>query len=943
MKFTDKVAKYIVENQIDTRHLTIVLPSERAKKYLSASLFNTFGKVIYAPKMVTIDQLVKLSAPIPVIDKTRLVVMLFEIHQQLDNGKHAIPFDEFLEWAPILLSDFDELDRYLLNIDQVFKDLRNIKDLEYWHLEEADMTPARKRFLEFWDLLPKLYHKLQEKLKDSNRMNAGSAYKYLANNIDVLFTEDQNQHYLFAGFNAMSKSEMDILRQTYRLGRGHIIIDGDSFYMDNQSHEAGMFLRQLKSYLEVKELPFVSDYLGNKEMQIRVVECPQATGQVKIAANELEKVPKEELKDTLVLLADENLIIPFLKNIPKYVEKTNITLGMPLKSSAVKNWVDILFQIQENSVRFKTAAIYHADLKRLFAHPFILSIAKTADLDLMQRIEGDLVRKNRLFLDLRKVKFSAEINQIFAVCMTRWENNWGFAIDQIRLLNKLIFKNLTDVSMFEKALIYHFDQAIIDFQNIVKEQWPEMRMRSFRTIFTQHWSNKSIAYHGNPIDGLQVMGLLETRLLDFKRIICLGLNEGSMPPTNPIQSMLPMDLRRYAGLPTPREKQGLFAHHFYRLLHHCDELIVTYSGAKDGTASAERSRYLMQLELELSRINKKVDYKFEFYSVPIENNKRADRQSIEKDEAVINRLDEFFARSTSISKLNSFIRCPLDFYYKHVLDFGEEKTVEEEMESSTLGTIVHAVLEDFYKPFVRYLENMELNPKHRLLSVDDIKLMEVQTEQKVKEKFMEQFNNDFSAFSTGKNQLSYRMAISMVENYLKEQRSSIKQGNQISIIALEQNFKIPLEIKGESRTYSILLNGTIDRIETVNNKIRVVDFKTGNTKEDDMKISVRGRSKSEVKSFVEQAIKSKHGLQLITYAYMYKNRFAVWPEEAGILSLVKPHKGVMLLTCEDMTLADMATYFEEIMGSILDQIYDINEPFVHKQENFMFNYCEYCV
>lgn len=942
MRFTDKIAQYIKENELDTRHLTIVLPSERAKKYLAASLFATYDKVIYAPQMVTIDQLVKRLSPYPVVDKTRLVVLLYEQHQilQREQNKAAISFDEYLEWAPILLSDFDELDRYLLDVDQIFKDLRNIKDLEYWHLDEADMTPARKRFLEFWDELPKLYHKLQSKLKEIQKMNAGSAYKHLAKNIDLLFSDQPKQHYIFAGFNAMSKSEMDILRQTFRLGRGHIIIDADKFYLDNPSHEAGMFLRQLQAYLDVKELPFVANNLSSKELAIKVVECPQATGQVKVASNELEKIPVEELKDTMVLLADESLIIPFLKNIPKHVQKTNITLGMPLKSSAVKNWVDILFQIQENLQRFKTAAIYHADLKRLFAHPFILSISSPADLDDMQRIEADMVRKNRLFIDIRKLKFSEHLSAIFQMCANSWQNDWAAAMKKIRSLNKEVFKHLGEKAMFEKALVYHFDQAIIDFENIVNEHWPEMRMRSFKSIFTQHWSNKSIAYHGNPVDGLQVMGLLETRLLDFKRIICLGLNEGSMPPTNPIQSMLPMDLRRYAGLPTPREKQGLFAHHFYRLLHHCEELIVTYSGAKDGSGSAERSRYLMQMELELSRINPNVDYRFEFYAVPIENSIRSDKQAIQKDESVIQRLDEFFARSTSISKLNNFNNCPLDFYYKHILDFGEELAVEEEMEASTLGTIVHAVLEDFYRPFARYTTEMELNPKHRLLTTEDIKLMELQCEAKVQEEFLKQFNGDGSAFSTGRNQLNYRMAKSMVENYLAQQRKSIKDGNQISIIALEQNFKIPMVIQGAERSYKILLNGTIDRVETFNNKIRVVDFKTGNTKEADMVIK---KEDPKVEgSLIKHLIKSKHGLQLITYAYMYKHQFGVWPEEAGILSLVKPHKGVMLLNCEGNTLGDLAEMFEKVVGTILDQIYDTETPFVHTSDYMTGAFCEYC-
>ncbi len=939
MRFTEKIAHYIKEKELDLRHLTVVLPSERAKKYLSASLFEAFGKPIFAPKMVTIDQLVKGLSPFPVVDKTRLVIQLHRIHQQMEEGKHAIPFDEFLEWAPVLLSDFDEIDRYLLDVNAIFKDLRNIKDLEYWHLEEADLTPARKRFLEFWDQFPKLYHALKKQLTEQEKINAGGAYKYLAENINMLFKEDKDAHFIFAGFNAMSKSELEILKQTYRLGRGHVLIDADTFYLKNHSHEAGMFLRQLLSYLDVRTLPFIEERLLTKELNVRVIECPQVTGQVKVASNELDAIPTEEMKDTLVLLADENLIIPLLKNIPKRVEKTNITLGMPLKASAVKNWVDILFQIQEHFMRFQTTAAYHVDVKRIFAHPFILSLATTEDEHQIQLIEAEILKHNKLFVNVGKWKLSPVLKTVFQYCFATWNNEWKTGIDTIRLLNQLVFKEVKTDAVFEKALIYHFDQAIVDFQTIISEGTPEMRMRSFKALFTQHWSNKSIAYHGNPIDGLQVMGLLETRLLDFKRIICLGLNEGAMPPTNPIQSMLPMDLRRYAGLPTPREKQGLFAHHFYRLLHHCEHLTVTYSGAKDGMAGSEKSRYLMQLELELGRLNKQMNYSFEYYNVPIENSIQSNKQTIVKDDVVLQRLDAIFGLSTTISKLNTYIKCPLDFYYKNVLDFGEENEVEEDMEKSTFGTIVHAVLEEFYWPLAKYNAQGELNQGFRSLTVADIELMELQVQAKVQEKFLEKFNNDKSAFEKGKNQLNFQMAVKMILAFLKTEKHEIKAGKQIGVHSLEEKFTIPLTLQGADRVYNITLKGTIDRVEEVDGKIRVVDFKTGNTKAEDVVLK-KDKELDFADAILADKNGTKHALQLIAYAYMYHHKYQIWPNETGILSLMKANKGLLIFESQEYNLSELGALFPTLLTRILDAIYDTQQPFVHK--DLYFSYCSYC-
>ena len=617
MHFTDQIADYIYENELDLKHLTIVLPSERAKKYIAASLYRKFQKPILAPEMVTIDRWVKNLSEKTVIDKTRVLLRLFEVQlANLTNDKDA-SFDEFLSWGNIILSDYDEIDRYLLSSKEVFKNLADIKEIENWSFGgEDELSVGQKRFMEFWDHLPDYYQRLNEVLDNENVCYMGKAYRNVAENIDLVFRKDKDQHFLFAGFNALSKTETNIMKQLRTMGRGHILVNADAYYLHNKNHEAGRFLRKFLTDLDVKSLPFCGDEIVHAKKEIRIIECAQHTGQVKAAATILENFEEQEFNQTLVLLADESLIAPLLKNLPKKIGKANITLGLPLRNTSLRTWVELLFTIQENKVRFKSEAIYIYDLQRFYNHPFLNALITKEEKDAIAELEYRLIEKNSIFQAIANIKIGELPDKLLALVSKNWKNDWLSGVQTIREINNLVFRNFQNSESFEKAIVQGFDRALVDFQNILEEGIPEMSIKSFKHLFQQHWNTKSVAYHGNPLEGLQIMGLLETRLLDFKNIIVLGMNEGKMPPTNPVQTMIPMDLRSYFDLPTPRDKQGLFAHHFYRLFHNCEQMWVTYTSAQESIGSNEASRYLLQLELELCRMNPEFKMERQFYSIP---------------------------------------------------------------------------------------------------------------------------------------------------------------------------------------------------------------------------------------------------------------------------------------------------------------------------------------
>lgn len=939
MHFTDQIATYIKDNNLDLKHLTIVLPSERAKKYISASLFKAYQKPMIAPKMVTIDRWVRDLSDKTVIDKTRVLIRLFDIQLKSAKTIEDHSFDEFLTWGNMLLSDFDELDRYLLDSKQLFSNLADIKEIENWSFGNENLTESQKRFMEFWDRLPGYYTELNKVLDAEKVCYMGKAYRHVCENLDLVFDEDKDRHFLFAGFNALSPAEISIMKQLHKMGRGHVLINADKFYLNTESHEAGRFMRDLKQELGISNLPFVEDRLLTEKKEIDIIECAQTAGQAKVAGTLLDEMEPELIDQTLVLLADESLIVPVLKNLPKKIGKANITLGLPLRNTALRTWVDLLFGIQENKLRFKSEGIYFNDLQKLWNHPFVNAILTDEEKANVVRIEHEIIKRNSIFLSLKNIEIGEIGNKIMQLVFKPWKNNWLDGLLTIRELSRFIYQYLEETFDFEKAILEGFDRALIDFENISKEGLPDMNLRSFKTLFNQHWNLKNIAYHGNPMEGLQIMGLLETRLLDFENIICVGMNEGSMPPTNPIQTMIPMDLRKYFSLPTPREKQGLFAHHFYRLLHHCNKMYVTYTSAQEKIGSNEASRYLLQLELELSRLNTNIIIQKKFYSIP--NETVENKQTVvQKTPEILERLDEIFANSTSASMLKKFATCPLDFYYQYVMEFGEEEKVEEEVENNTFGTFIHNALEEMYQPFARFNKKGEkIEPAPPAITSFDIDKMLKYYEHEINKQFYNHFNQDKDAYSVGKNFLSYKMALELTKRFLeKEKEFLMEQTSPVFIESLERELRADIEIEVLGVKKKVHLKGFVDRIDSIDGKVRIIDYKSGKVKKDDTNTI---KKKVDLEALVNNSLKKKHVLQLLMYCYLFKVNFGELPREASIISFINIQDGVLPLETGDMELAEAVDLFPSVIEAIINGIYDTEVPFSH-DDSMQFSYCAYC-
>jgi len=936
-KFITRIADFIIENEWPLEDLVIILPSIRARKYLEMELASKFDRPIFAPQMLTIDSWVKNASSYKVVDKLNILFELYRVHLEIEQDIIDRSFDAFYNWATTLLADFEEIDKYLVEPEQLFKNLKDIKDIENWSFNSEELSETQQKFLEFWERLPKYYDGLRERLKKNNWAYSGMAFREVAENIELVSSREDKRIFIFAGFNALSLSEMTIMRKLHVRGNTHILQNIDEFYYKAKHHEAGYFQRALNEFLGRKPAYFTENDMLTEEKNIELISCAQGIGQVKVAASLLSKMNENELNETLLLLADETLAGPMMKNLPLNIGRANITMGLQLKDTSVKLWVDLLFSVQENFTRFKTKSLYHKDLFKLWQHPFYQAFTSKEIIGKQRKLENYIISRNRIFLSSTSVSMeNKSIEQLFQVLLQPWNSDFGKALNQMRELNRQIYPILKKENEFEKAILRTFDKAIITFQNILGEDFPEMSLRTFKLLFQQNWGKQRIAYEGTPTEGLQMMGLLETRMLDFKNIICLGLSEGTMPPGNPIQTLIPMDLRNYFGMPGTRDKQGLFAHHFYRLLHKVENMTITYMDAQESLNSGEPSRYIQQMRMEWERQAPKVKIEEKTYVLDASAVKNQ-LNSIPKTPDIFAKIDRILEKSVSASALNKYLNCPLDFYYRYVLEYGDEDQVEEEMNNNTLGTIIHTVLEDLYQPFSHRDKdgNKSLNPK--TVTPIDITRMEGEYLDLMKREFKKHYDEDENSFASGKNFLSYEMALTLLKQFFKKEKKWLMHLNQPLIIhSLEQKLETVIKLTIHGKEKSVNLKGFIDRIDGFGEKTRIIDYKSGKVEQKDL-----GTNQKNVATELRKAASKGKVLQLWIYAYLFRETYGYLPDEVNIISFVNYPESPLSLQTGDMSLANFVAALPNVLTEIFEEMYDEKIPFSHNSDQYI-SYCQYC-
>ncbi|MBE0650452.1 MAG: PD-(D/E)XK nuclease family protein [Bacteroidales bacterium] len=882
----------------------------------------------WLPEIITIDDLMLHLSGLTLADALVVDFELYKIHQDIE-GENARAPEDFLSWAPLMINDFSDIDYYLTDAKTLFSELTDIKALERWNLGEKPLTEIQKNYLKFFQSLYGYYSKLKDALLEKNMAYKAMAYRYVVENYEEKIKNNLGwQYYVFAGFNALTESEKKLMIYLKNDFRFDYLVDVDSFYFDNQkkTHEASKFIHQALKSLKITEPNWIDNELLNSSKTLEVVGVPKYMGQVGFAAQVLQKWFSNENYDpanTLVVMAEEDLLIPLLNSVPVKTSdgtalRYNVSLGYPLTNGPFANfvlsWLEMLNLRNEDSA----SRIPVASLLGLFKSPVLELLGQQSDISAkLKGITSFYIEAEELL----QAGFSDETKELFQIIFGKLKNPGQFLLHLGTFLQRLQsvpeFQERTNALInFQFVLIFRLTKVL---QVMLEGKMHNLNFKSLQKIMVQVLNRQEINLKGEPLTGIQIMGMLETRSLDFENVIILGANEGILPKSGFSDSFIPFDLRKNHGLPLPDKKSAIFSYHFFRLLQRAKHVVYLYNSEPDVFGNGEPSRFIRQIEHELVGKNPNLVFKKELVNTPLRETDIQTEIKIEKSSEVLSGLKELAENGISPSALNSFIKCTLQFYLKYVLKIEVPDPVEASVRSDTFGSVVHGVLETLYKPFAGHKIDAELLEKE----FTNIDLL-------LKEGFDKHYG--VRDMNYGKNLLIFEVARAYIERFIKNDISYLKITER-QLEGVEMKFKAPFTYSGGH----VNLKGIIDRVDQIPGEsgVRIMDYKTGSVNEYDLKIK-------DWDSLITDEKYSK-AFQVLTYAWLYLAKNPTVKQVKGTLVSMKSASGkpVEVSFSDDQNIDQLLPLFEEQLDVLLTAMFDTSKPFVQTEEVERCSYCDF--
>jgi hypothetical protein len=834
-----------LKNQtIDISEITFILPSKRAGAFLKHEISNNTSQTIFAPSILSIEEFVEELSQLKPITNTELLFEFYNVYLEHTHPKNSLDaFDTYSKWAQTLLQDFNEIDRYLIPSKHIFDYLSAVQDINHWSLE-SNQTKLIKNYLSFWKNLNTYYTKLTHTLKNKSLGYQGLIYKEAVNNLEGYIKNNNTKQHVFLGFNALNTAESTIIQELLKNNLAKIYWDSDNRFIDSTYHDAGLFIRQHKnnwSHFKTNSFNWQqSNYSGNKN--ISVVGIPKNVGQAKYIGELLSKlkISKGHLNSTAVVLGDENLLIPVLNSIPNNISALNITMGYPLKSIPLASLFDQLLLLhKDNKVSF-----YYKDIIIILSHQFIKPLFREDNFNLANNIIESIHNNNLVFLTTKDLVDLAPIKeQLITLLFSNWKNSPKKALENCRdlIINmKAIFNETKNESLLALEYLFRFNEVFNTLNELNANHSHINTIKILHSLYKEVLSSETLDFQGEPLQGLQIMGMLESRVLDFETVIISSVNEGILPSGKNNNSFIPYDIKLENGLPTYKEKDAVYTYHFYRLLQRAKNVYIIYNTEPDVLNGGEKSRFITQLEIENIH-----DLKHSIVT-PKTPQITVQLKTIDKTKDVLLKIEQAANNGLSPSALSNYIRNPLDFYYQKILGIKEYDDIEETVAANTLGTVVHNVLEEFYKP----LENT-------VLAIEIIKTMK----SKINDRVIHHFKSIYKDgdITKGKNLLIFEIAKRYISNFLNKEIEHLKQGNNIKIIQIEANLKVDLDIS--ELNFSVSLTGKVDRVDEFNGTLRVIDYKTGKVEQNKVEIV-------NWEDITSDYAKYSKSFQILMYAYM---------------------------------------------------------------------------
>ncbi|UZT98159.1 PD-(D/E)XK nuclease family protein [Chryseobacterium fluminis] len=887
MKFLNKIIHELLTQNSDLSEFNIVLPGKRPIVFIRQILEDHHYSG-FLPSFFTIEELVDEIADKQPIQGISLWLFAFDVYKSL----RLIPnddFAEFLKWFPTLQKDWDDILKFSESDQAVLEYMFDEERIKEWaqDLGEDDDVP-RKKFLNFWRNMNVFLPVLKQKLQEKNWATSGMIHETAKKKI-VDFAKNTKGNFVFCGFNAFTPVEEKLVRSLLQWDKAQCFFQADRYYFDDERQEAGKFLRNHKTWKEftdIRAFRWIEDDF-NQPKNIKVYEVSGNITQTKVLPEIFKEIENKTYSNTAVVLLDENLL-PASLDVMYDVRNLNITMGFPLKNLSFSNAVKQLFYLQKQLEKNKSS-YYYRDI-----FPILEELPKSAeDEEIIARFRSQIEERNIVYIS-KKLLHELLSGLSYYNLLQKAESTNVYLDSLILFCQEVKWLDIDDIQ-YEN--VSHFENAFKVIKNQLSPYHFEIKMETLEILINQHINSESIDFQGEPLRGLQIMGLLETRLLNFENVIMLSVNEGKLPLGNSQNTYIPFDIRRFFDMHTFLENDSIYAYHFYRLIQDSENVHLLFNALSSGVNTGEKSRFITQIEMESSHPIEHLiieNSSEPILTKPIE---------ISKTDIVLERLQKW-KEKVSASHLTSYLYNPIDFYLSKILKTSENDEIEEELSIKNYGNLVHYTLQEVYEVL-----------KGKVLKENDLK-QSIKAIDHYIEKAIDKLKHQPEFYEKGMNYIHRAIAKKVIENILTYDLDLVKDGNSLEILDIEKRFEnVDFYLEDNDK---ISFFGFIDRIDRLNGTLRIIDYKTAKIKNLIVKLDAENTDEYFFNSDRKQA------LQLCIYQYVVQNLPEFWglPIETGIWSFAEAKKGVVSLQFEKGDIDDAMKSVKSLIREILNP--DVN-------------------
>ena len=930
-------------------HTAVVFPNKRAGLFFNEYLAQESESPIWSPAYVSISELFRSLSPWEVGDPVKLVCELYKIFRRETQSTETL--DDFYFWGEMLISDFDDADKNKVDTDKLFsnlQDLRNIMD-DYTFIDDEQeeairqffqnfsierRTALKERFISLWNVLGNIYKGFRESLASQNIAYEGMMYRHVIEHLDV--DKLPYEKYVFVGFNVLNKVEHTLFTQLKDAGKAVFYWDYDEFYMKENrqavTHEAGEFIRRnLRDFPS----PLSGELFKNlsKPKEVHYIASSTENAQARYLPQWIRNNLTTPEKETAVVLCNEALLQPVLHSLPAEVKHVNITMGFPLSQTPVYSFLIALLELHTHGFNFKSGRYTFQSVVTLLKHPYTRQLTGQAEL-----LEKELTRNNRFYPlpgELGKDEF---LTRLF----TPLSGNLNLCIRLSETLQQVagIYQANTsgteDTDAFNQLYresLFKAYTTINRFRTLIEEDELTVQSETFRRLLVKVLSATNIPFHGEPAIGMQVMGVLETRNLDFRHLVLLSVNEGQLPKSGGDSSFIPYNLRKAFGMTTIEHKIAVYAYYFYRLLQRAERITLMYNTSSDGLNRGEWSRFMLQFLIE--------------WPHPITRQFLEAGQSpqgtspitVEKTPDVMRRMQSLFdvranpKAKFSPSALNYYLDCPLKFYYRYVAGLSAPDEVSAEIDSATFGSIFHYAAEHIYKDLTTHGKVINKEALETLLR-NEVKLQDY-----VDTAFKKLF------FNVPQNEKPEYNGVQLINSaviarYLKQLLQNDLRYAPFTFIASEMEVDEPIDIQTPKGVIKSRIGGIIDRMDSKDGTLRIVDYKTGGDADtpphvESLFIPDKKRSNYVFQTFLYAAIMCrKQPTMKIAPALLYIHRAAT-ETYSPVIQMGEPRK-------PKEAVEDFSKYekeYRERLQRLLEEIFNPEKSFTQTE---IIEKCTYC-